>query len=251
MSVNDFYDKLSPFYHFVYTDWEASVERQAQAIDSIIRDCWGGDCKTILDAACGIGTQSLGLAQLGYEVAASDLSPEAIQRAEREAADRGLDISFSVADMRQLFEHHRSTFDVVIACDNAVPHLLSDDELLTGLRQFYQCTRPGGGCLITVRDYEKEELEGTQVKPHGVRYEGGRKYLVFQVWEFQGCIYDVSLYFVEDRGGETCQAHVMRTQYYAVTATRLRELMAEAGYEDVHRIDDKLFQAALVGTKPL
>ena len=45
----------------------------------------------------------------------------------------------------------------------------------------YSCTKPGGGCIISVRDYEKETCSGIQVKPYGVRRENDTKYLIFQV----------------------------------------------------------------------
>lgn len=73
-----------------------------------------GPARRLLDVSCGIGTQSLGLAGLGYEVTASDLSAESVERAKREAEARELSISFSVADMRQAFERHGSGYDVVL-----------------------------------------------------------------------------------------------------------------------------------------
>jgi 2-polyprenyl-3-methyl-5-hydroxy-6-metoxy-1,4-benzoquinol methylase len=121
----------------------------------------------VLDAACGIGTQALGLAALCHRVTASDLSAEAVERASREAGRRSLPIDFSVADMRQAYEHHRRRFDLVIACDNAVPHLLTDEDLLTAFGQFFACVRPGGGVLLTVRDYEKEDKAPWRTLPPG------------------------------------------------------------------------------------
>ena len=44
--------------------------------------------------------------------------------------------------------------------------------------------------------------------------------------------------------------HVMRSRYYAVSATRLCELMLNAGFEDVQRLDGQYFQPVIVGTKP-
>ena len=41
-------------------------------LDEIIHETWGDKVSEVLDAACGIGTQSLGLAKLGYQVTASD-----------------------------------------------------------------------------------------------------------------------------------------------------------------------------------
>jgi hypothetical protein len=192
----------------------------------------------------------VGLAALGYRVTGSDLSPEEIDRARREAANRDLDINFSVADMREAFAHHRRQFDLVISCDNSVPHLLSDADILQAFRQFFACTGPGGGCLITVRDYEREDLTGQQVRLYGTREENGKSYLVFQKWDCRDHLYNVSMYFVEDDGRAECRTHVMRSTYYAVRVPRLMELMAEAGFSDVHRIDNGFFQPVIVGTRP-
>ncbi len=241
MSTQEFYAALTPFYHLIYPDWEESVRHQAAILDALIRDYWGNRVHSILDVACGIGTQSLGLAKLGYRVTASDLSADEVARARTEADKRQLDIEFSVADMREAFQHHAQQFDLVIACDNAVPHLLSDDEISVALQQFYACTRPGGGCLISVRDYDKELGTGCEVKPYGVRDHEGKRYLVFQVWDWQGMLYDVAMYFVQDHGGAECVTHVMRSRYYAVTTETLVRLMQEVGFVEVQRLDDRFF----------
>ena len=249
MTIESFYDEIAPFYHLIYGDWNSGIERQATALDSIIREFWGTEVKTIVDVACGIGTQTIGLARLGYELTASDLSSSAIERATREAEARGLVVGFSVADMREASAHHQKQFDLVIACDNSVPHLLTDEELLKCFQEFYKCARPGGGCLISVRDYEKEERVGIQVKPFGIRHDGQTRYLVFQVWDFHGQIYDLAMYFVEDRGAAECVTHVMRSQYYAVGISTLMSLMTRAGFERVQRVDDRFFQPVIVGTR--
>ena len=59
-------------------------------LDSVIRERWGQSISSVLDVSCGIGTPSLGLAKRGYQVTASDLSPEEVERAEREAKARDL-----------------------------------------------------------------------------------------------------------------------------------------------------------------
>lgn len=249
MSTASFYNQLAPFYHLIYPDWAASIVRQAAALDGIIKEEWGETVQSVLDAACGIGTQALGLAGLGYQVTATDLSPAEVDRARQEATTRGLSIDFAVADMRTLFSQQQRQFDLVIACDNAVPHLLSDADLLLAFQQFYACTRPGGGCLISVRDYDAEEHTGIQVKPYGIRIEGTTRYLVFQVWEFHGAIYDLAMYFVADEGNSDCRTHVMRTQYYAVGTSTLIDLMTQAGFRAVRRIDNRFFQPVIVGTR--
>ncbi len=139
----------------------------------------------------------------------------------------------------------------MIACDNAVPHLLSDAEILQAFREMYRCTRPGGGCLISVRDYasmKRAETE-TRVVPFGVRQDGPVRYLVFQVWDVHGPTYDLRMYVVEDRGGAECRTRAMRGAYYAVSIERLQELMVEAGYAAVRRLDGRFFQPLLVGER--
>ena len=74
--------------------------------------------------AAGIGTQALALAARGFDVLAADLSPRAVRRARREAFLRGLDPPAVAADFRWLpFASGKAP--VLIACDNALPHLLS------------------------------------------------------------------------------------------------------------------------------
>ncbi len=97
MSVERFYDELASLYHLIFLDWEAVIRRQAEALDRVIRERWGDGRLSILDVACGIGTQALGLAALGHRVTASDISAGEIERAKREAASRGLALRFSVA----------------------------------------------------------------------------------------------------------------------------------------------------------
>src|SRR5258706_14610047 len=99
-----FYDRLAPYYKFIYQDWEASVKRQASTLDDVIHEHFGNNVHTILDAACGIGTQSIGLAQLGFEVPPFDISSGEIERARAEASKRNLDITFHGPDMPPLLE---------------------------------------------------------------------------------------------------------------------------------------------------
>ena len=249
--VAGFYDQLAPHYRLVYHDWEASVERQALALDGTISEFVGPDAETVLDAACGIGTQSLGLAELGYRVTASDLSAEAVELARAEAVRRGLEIEFGVADMRSLPEAYRGRFDVVLACDNAVPHLLTDADILLAFRQFHECLAPGGGCIVSARDYSEVEREGRVVQPRKVHNIPGGRVVMFDVWEFAGDRYDMTTYVVEDLGGSEARARVIRGgRYYCVPIKRLEELMREAGFKHAGTFRDRFFQPLLVGTRP-
>lgn len=240
-----FYDDLAPDYHLLFDSWEASMVRQSEWLHSFIQREWP-TTRSVLDAAAGIGTQSLGLAALGYRVTASDTSARALERTCREAEARGLDVPTITADLRDL-PTGSSDFDLVIACDNALPHLLSDDEILRALRECHRCVRPGGGCLFSVRDYAEPGV-GSEIYPYGVRQTAEGRAILFQVWDWDGLYYDMSLYIVCDRGTKVA-TQVFRSRYYAVPPSRLLELIAEAGFGNVRRIDDGFYQPVLVGTK--
>lgn len=249
-SMSDFYDQLASLYHLIFPNWDESIERQAEQLSSIISERWGAGTKTILDVSCGIGTQSIGLAKRGFTVTASDLSAGAIARAKVEALRRAVEIDFSVCDMRAIQAYHQRQFDVVISCDNSITHLLSDDDLLLALRQMYDCTRPGGGCLLTVRDYDREERGSGLVKPYGVREEDGKRYIIFQVWDFVGQVYDLAMYFVvDDRSSPQLVTHVMRTKYNAVGTDHLLALMRRAGFTRAERLDGRFYRPVLVGNR--
>lgn len=246
-STRDFYDELAPFYHLIFPDWEASVARQGEALDAVIRAELGADARTVLDVAAGIGTQALGLAARGYDVTASDLSPGAVRRLRDEAARRGLGIDAKTADMRAAWEAHGRTFDVVLCADNALPHLLTDDEILDALRELRRCTAPGGICLVSIRDYDAIDLASQRLHPHGLREADGARWILFQLWDPHPPLYDTTMYVVEDRGAAGVETRVMRATYYALPVPRLMELMREAGFGDVRRLDGAFYQPMVVG----
>jgi SAM-dependent methyltransferase len=247
----DLYDEIAPLYHLVYPDWEASIERQAAALDALFIERLGPGPFSIRDVSCGIGTQALGLARLGHRVTASDLSGPAVARGREEAARRGLEIDFSVADMRRADERPGTLFDVVLSADNAVPHLLSDREISAAFQAFFRCTRPGGICAISVRDYASEDRSTPQLRPYGIRTTATGRYLVFQTWDFDGDQYHVTMYFLQEKSGGGFELTAGRSRYYAVGLDTLGGLLADAGFADVERLDGRFFQPVLIGRRPV
>lgn len=251
METSRFYDEIADVYHLIYADWEQSIARQADTLDSIIRDRLGVGTKSLLDTSCGIGTQALGLSQKGYAVTGSDISVRAVERARREAEKRSLSIAFGVTDVRQCDEAHSSQFDVVLSADNSIPHLLTDRDIRTAFQAMFRCTRPGGLVVITVRDYESEDRTPVQLRPYGVRQTPEGRVIVFQLWEFEQNpdFYDVSMYFVVEPSAGPRRVIASRSRYYAVSIMKLSDLLKEAGFINVGRIDNRFFQPVLTGRK--
>jgi SAM-dependent methyltransferase/GNAT superfamily N-acetyltransferase len=249
--VGSFYDRLTPFYDLIFEDWDASMARQGRQLSAVVEAEWPG-ARRILDVSCGIGTQAIALALGGYSVSASDISAAAVERAREAASMRSVNVKFSTCDMRAVSQHHDRAFDVIVSADNSVPHLLTDDEILTAFTEFRACLKPGGGCLITVRDYENEPRDGTIVKPYGKRLRGDKQYELSQVWDFEGDCYHVTFRIdEEDATTHEKSTHAFTSRYYAISTGRLCELMTQAGFERVRRLDGVFYQPVIVGTQPL
>lgn len=244
-----FYDELAPFYHLLYGDWEQAIRRQGIALATLLRDRGIGVDAPVHDAASGIGTQTLGLLQQGYRVSASDLSPGAVERLRIELAQRGFIADARVDDLRTLEHVAANSMAVVIACDNSIPHLLSDAEILSAFKSCCRCLRPGGIAVFSVRDYATIERRNPDVRPYGMHREDGRRLLAVQVWEWDGDQYDLRLYLTSESPAGACETRVLKSRYYAVSIAKLLTLMTAAGFVEVERRDDILFQPVVLGRR--
>jgi SAM-dependent methyltransferase len=232
-----FYDDLAPTYDLIFADWEASTARQAAALAPLLPRG-----SAVLDCACGIGTQALGLAALGYPVVGSDLSPVAAARASREAIARSLALPVVAADMRAL-PFASGTFDVVLAADNAVPHLLTPADLVAAAAEMRRVLRPGGRLVLTTRDYDSLRRDRPLSTPPQRNANGT---VTFQLWHWnaEGTHYDTEHFQLVPRGDEWTTT-VRRASYWAITRAELGELLTEAGFTDVTWPDTDFFQPVL------
>lgn len=182
--VREFYKTLASNYHFIFADWHKSIARQSEVLDKLLRRYLSDDAYSVLDCACGIGTQALGLAMRGWEVHATDLSAEAVERAQAEAEALGLKMTFGVADFRTLRQTVPGTYDAVIACDNAIAHLQTPLDLTQSLDNMASKLAPGGVLLLSLRDYDKTVQEKPRSTMPVIHDDDGQRTIVFQVWDW-------------------------------------------------------------------
>ena len=233
MNVAQTYDDLADHYHLIFENWEFSVERQAAALSSILhRDCGLTTTSTILDCACGIGTQSLGLAKLGFRVTGCDVSPRAVERARLEALRRNLNIQLSVANMLNLTCLANSNFDVAICMDNSLPHLESAEHLLQAAEQIRSKLHPGGFLIASIRDYDHLAEERPIVQRPSFYLDEGRRRIVFQVWDWVDARrYIFHLYITRElaNGWQTFHTNGL---YRAIRRDELVAILSQAGFKN-------------------
>jgi SAM-dependent methyltransferase len=234
-SVERFYDDLAAHYHLLFKNWAASVREQGRLFSRLIARDLGSGKKRILDAACGIGTQALGLAREGHRVQGTDLSPGSVLRARREAKAWELPVKFSVADMRSLSGYVAGPFDVVLAADNALPHLERGEDLSAALAEIASVLAPGGLFIATLRDYDRlaeERPLATRPRVHDDGEEGRR--ILFQVWDWDsgGEGYALTQYIVRERGRLT-ETLRFTSHYHALRRAELERALQAAGFQSI------------------
>jgi glycine/sarcosine N-methyltransferase len=234
-----FYDEFAEDYDLAYGgNWEDAVERQGAALDALIRERLP-DATTVLDCSCGIGTQAIGLAKLGFRVIGSDISAGEIERARREAQRFGVDASFLVADFRDL-SRIEGKFDVVISCDNAIPHLLDESDVPRAVAQMRAKTRPGGMLVITMRDFDRALADRPPVAAPVVVPGSPRRVLIrLHDWDDDRPSYTVRyLVLTETEGRWTVRSLSMR--YRAITRAELGAAVLAAGFTEITWLADRV-----------
>ena len=222
-----FYDNLAAHYDKLFSSWQAATHEQAVILDRIFRENGFGNTARILDCACGIGTQAIGLALLGYNVSASDISEGALAQARERAERNHAKIRFRHADFCALEEVFSEEFDIVISMDNALPHMLSKDALKAAVDSIAGRIAPGGMFVASIRDYDALLADRPPYSPPYIHRTDKGQRVSFQTWDWSGDSYRLVQYIIEDE--EALQVNKFECEYRAVRREELTELLVAGG----------------------
>ncbi|MBR2583847.1 MAG: class I SAM-dependent methyltransferase [Thermoguttaceae bacterium] len=229
--VQTFYDNMANQYDKLFSDWQAAVREQAAILDKLFNDFGFDKTASVLDCACGIGTQAIGLAALGYRVTGSDISDGELAEAARRAEKNGVDIHFEHADFCSLSDTFSERFDIVIAMDNALPHMLTGDALESAVRSIVGQVRPGGLFAASIRDYNSILADKPSYSPPYIHKTNNGQRVCFQTWDWSGDNYRLTQYIIDD--GDDLQVSKFVCEYRATRREELTNLLLAAGCQEV------------------
>ena len=241
-----FYDNLASEYDKLFHNWQETTKEQAELLEKLFIQKGFGKNAEILDCACGIGTQAIGLAALGYKVTASDISDGELIEAKKRAAQNKVNIRFEHADFRALEKVFDEQFDIVIAMDNALPHMLSKEDLDSAIKSITSKVKDGGIFVASIRDYD--ELLKTKPPyspPYIHKTESGQR-VSFQTWHWQDDLYTLTQYIIDD--GETLNTSKFSCTYRATRREEFSELFYKYGFKKVSWLfpEETLFYQPIV-----
>jgi glycine/sarcosine N-methyltransferase len=112
----------------------------------------------ILDAAAGIGCETIFLSELGYNVTSNEMSEE-LQRIAQDKAEKNYvrdKIIWTKYDWREMaFKFNNEEFDVVLLLGNFLSLILSLKDRKRCLDQFIKILKPGGLLIADERNYPR------------------------------------------------------------------------------------------------
>ena len=229
--TQSFYDNMAAQYDKLFSDWQAETREQAEILDRIFRAYGFDRTARVLDCACGIGTQAIGLALLGYPVTGSDLSEGELAEARVRAEKNEAVIRWERADFCARSETFAERFDLVIAMDNALPHMLTGEALEKAVESIVGQLNPGGIFVASIRDYDSLLASKPPYSPPYIHKTDRGQRVSFQTWDWMGENYRLTQYILEDE--ETLRVSKFVCEYRATRREELTRRLLDGGCREV------------------
>ena len=251
MSVTQtFYDNLATQYDKLFLDWQSTTLEQALILEKLFTSNGFDKSASILDCACGIGTQSIGLASLGYHVTASDISTGELEEARKRAELNNVNVRFALADFCSLSNVFAEHFDIVICMDNALPHMLTHSALESAVESIVGRMVTGGMFVASIRDYDALLLSKPPYSPPYIHKTNLGQRVSFQTWVWNDDLYKLTQYIIDDE--DALQISKFECEYRATRREELTTLLLAHGCSHVSWLfpdETGFYQPIVIATK--
>jgi len=212
-------------------DYEATVDFYRQIL---LRE--GVKPRTAVDLACGTGSVTLLLAQMGLQVTGVDMSEEMLMVASQKAQELENMPRFVCQRLERLYLPR--AVDLAVCALDSLDYIVEPENCREAIRRVYKALNPGGIFIFDVNTPEK------------LRAMDGQVFLdededVYCVWrgEFDRqtniCSYGMDLF---QRRGEMWERSFEEHREYAYSAETLVDYLKEAGFTRIRVYADREFR---------
>jgi SAM-dependent methyltransferase len=210
------------------------ASRRSEIIDEHVR--WihetllGGRPGRVLDLCCGPGLYTTRLTELGHACAGVDFSPASIAHAMKLAEERGLEIDYTLSDVRET--EVGEGYDLVMIIFGEL-NIFPPDDARELLRKAHAALRPGGALLLEPQEHDAV-LDTGKAPASWYASDGGlfspEPHLVLQENFWDGVRRTATTrFFVIDAATCAVESHAMTTQAY--TEVEYVSLLKEGGFD--------------------
>ncbi|MGN1481575.1 class I SAM-dependent DNA methyltransferase [Porcipelethomonas sp.] len=173
MKPNKSYGIFAEYYDILTQNID--YRKRAEYFNTLIKQSGGKQCGLLLDLACGTGSLSEAMDDLGYDVIAVDSSPEMLGIAMDKKFESGKNIQYVCQDMRELDLY--GGVDITICALDSLNHLDNFDDLKTVFSKVFTFTNPEG---LFIFDINTEFKHKTILGEHTFIYDTDEVYCVWQ-----------------------------------------------------------------------
>jgi glycine/sarcosine N-methyltransferase len=233
--MNCEYDALALDYHWLVGDTilsgESFVAHHRSLIDSLSPNA------SILDCACGIGSDAIGLAVRGFQVTASDRSAAIVAEAERRAKGMVANVQFATCQWEDLPGRFDDRFDLVLCVGNSISHTPNKFATVRALSAMRAVLKPNGKLLLATRNWEKLRRENVRASvANTVLERDGMQCISVYLWDHQAnwdAQHSVELLLIFEHDGHVTSRCYALT-YRPIRYEELCACMEEVGFA-IHR----------------
>jgi ubiquinone/menaquinone biosynthesis C-methylase UbiE len=187
---------------------------------------------SVLDCACGTGQHLYMLSEMGFSVFGSDYSEAMIEVANKNLKKHGKNIPLCQCDFRFLEQKHTNSFDAIVCLTTALPHLHTDEDLITALKSMKNKLHKNG-ILILTQGTTHYNLSLPPIQTIVNRNDFSRVFVIEHDNEFQ-IIHILDLFHSEKRT-ESNQYDIV---YRLLLDNDYRKLLLEAGFKNIQIYGD-------------
>ena len=217
-------------------DYEATVEFYKQILE---RE--GLKPRTVLDLACGTGSVTKILAEMGFSVTGVDMSEEMLTEAFMKVQDLPNPPRFICQKLQKLYVPRG--VDLAVCALDSLDYITNPDDCAEAIRRTYKALNPGGIFIFDVNTPEKLRAMDDQI----FLDEDDDVYCVWR-GEFDEdtniCTYAMDLF---QRSGDVWQRSYEEHCEYAYSQQQLMTYLKAAGFTRIEVYGDRKFEAPGAG----
>ncbi len=139
--MSSYVGRHAELYDLFYAD--KTYPAEAEFVGRCFKKFSDRETRTVLELACGTGRHAFELEKLGYDITATDYSPDMLQVAQQRARESDSKVRFAKIDMRTL-PASATEYDAAICLFDSIGYLQTNDALSEMFAGVWHCLRPGG-----------------------------------------------------------------------------------------------------------
>ena len=224
------YDQFSADYHWLYSDEVLAGKHFLEQFNDLLKSTPLNSM--ILDCSCGIGQNTIALAEKGFTVYGSDASQGMIEQAKERSKSLNIKIPFIRSTWAELPLKIDQSFDITFCLGNSIGHCKNKDEMISSLKGIHSTLKTGGLLVLDSRNWEKLFISKPRFSLSGTRIRNNIKCIPLYIWNFQEHFEDeqlIEVVLIFQEQTSVYERHYNIT-YHPFKYQVLMEILKEVGF---------------------